>query len=693
MTPKICRKRLLLVAAFLWGCWGTLAARLVQVQVGGRDLYTARLERQSKRRISIPARRGRILDRKGVPLALDLEGFSYFVVAPAKQPFRIARIFSDMGGWTYGTLLTKLRGKGFVWLARKVGEEEALKIRKWKLPDVQEIRELRRRYPMGSLAGQVLGYTDVDGQGIEGAELAFDHYLMGEPGWALCRVDGRGRRIPEVDLPEKSPRDGADVRLTLDIEIQSIVEEELAATVERHRARSGVGVVMVPRTGEVLALAHVPKFDPNHPEGGPMWARRNRAITDIYEPGSTFKIVTAAAALGEGVISPDDSVFCEEGALPVAGTTFRDAHPYGWLSFREVVEFSSNIGIIKVARRLGGDRLYRYARAFGFGAETGVGLQGEVKGILKPPSTWSGLSLASIAVGQEVSVTALQMACAYAAVANWGVLMRAQVALEVVGPGGEVLWRMRPEPIRRVISEGTARKLVELLEGVVERGTGGEAMVPGVRVAGKTGTAQRPREGRKGYAPGEFVASFVGFLPAESPELLCLVVIDTPRKGGYYGGQVAAPVFRRIMERVLALPSHPFSRRVQELLEEGRVPRTVSVPDVRGLPPDEAMQILGEVGVKGEVQGVGGVVVRQYPEPSSTVPEGGRVVLTLGGEGRPERRLPNLRGLTLREAIRRLKLLGVEVRVYGSGRVRRQSPEPGSMVREGMICTIEGYER
>ncbi len=691
MIPKIYRKRLLVIVGLFGGCWALLAARLVQVQIGGRRAYAARLERQSERRISIPARRGRILDRKGFPLAVDLEGYSYSVMAPVRHPFRIARLFSDLGGWSYGALLARLRGKGFVWLARKVGEEEALRIRRWDLPGVREVRDLRRRYPMGSLAGQVLGYTDVDRRGIEGAELAFDRYLRGEPGWTLCRVDGRGRRIPEVGLPKKPPEDGADVRLTLDVEIQSIVEEELKAAVEKHRARSGIGVVMIPRTGEVLALAHVPRFDPNRPDEGPRWFRRNRAITDIYEPGSTFKIVTAAAALEEGVITPDDSVFCEEGVFLVAGRAFRDAHPYGWLRFREVVEHSSNIGVVKVAEMLGGDRLYRYARAFGFGAETGIGLPGEVKGILKPPSAWSGRSLASIAVGQEVSVTAMQMACAYAAVANGGVLMRPQVVLEVVGPERKILRRMKPEPIRRVISEATARKLVEILEGVVERGTGREAMIPGVRVAGKTGTAQRPREGGRGYAPGEFVASFVGFLPAESPELLCLIVIDTPREGGYYGGKVAAPVFKRIVERVLALPGHPFSRRVQELLEGE--PRTVLVPDLRGLPPDEAVQTLREVGVKGEVRGIGGVVVKQYPEPGSKVPYGGRVVLTLGGEGRSERKLPDLRGLTLREAIRRLMFLGVDVRVYGSGRVQCQSPEPGSVVKEGMICTIKSCQR
>ena len=331
------------------------------------------------------------------------------------------------------------------------------------------------------------------------------------------------------------------------------MEEELKAAVERHRARSGMGIVMVPRTGEVLALASVPGFDPNRPGDYPMWTRKNRVITDIYEPGSTFKVVTAAAALEEKVMSPEDSVFCEEGAFLVAGRRFRDAHPYGWLTFREVVELSSNIGTIKVAERLGKDVLYRYARTFGFGAETGIDLPGEVKGILRPPSAWSGRSLASIAVGQEVSVTAIQMACAYAAVANGGMLMRPQIVLEVKGAGGKVLKRMKPEPVRRVVSEETARKLVEFLEGVVERGTGREARIPGVRVAGKTGTAQRPLEGGGGYAPGEFVASFVGFLPAEDPELLCLVVIDTPREGGHYGGQVAAPVFRRVVERVLSL--------------------------------------------------------------------------------------------------------------------------------------------
>jgi len=687
VIPRVHRRRLFLLTLLLGACWTGLAVRLVQVQLGGNKAYASRLERQSKLRLELPARRGNILDRKGHILALDLEGFSYYTFAPAEDPDRTARLFSKVGDFPYSVLLSKLRRKGFVWLARGLGEKEAMAVRRWGLPGVREYKEFRRVYPMGKVAGQVLGYTDVDGKGIEGAELAFDGYLRGRPGWALRRRDGRGGWIPE-DLPMRPPRDGANVVLTLDVEVQAILEEELKAAVERHRARSGMGIVMVPRTGEVLALASVPGFDPNRPGDYPMWTRKNRVITDIYEPGSTFKIVTAAAALEEKVISPEDSVFCEEGAFMVSGRRFRDAHPYGWLTFREVVELSSNIGTIKVAERLGKDVIYRYARTFGFGAETGIDLPGEVKGILRPPSAWSGRSLASIAVGQEVSVTAIQMACAYAAVANGGMLMRPQIVLEVKGAGGKVLKMMKPEPVRRVVSEETARKLVEFLEGVVERGTGREARIPGVRVAGKTGTAQRPLEGGGGYAPGEFVASFVGFLPAEDPELLCLVVVDTPREGGHYGGQVAAPVFRRVVERVLSLPGHPFSERVQEMLK--RTPEMVRVPDVTGLPPDEALQVLSGIGVRGEVQGTGGVVMRQHPKPGCEVPEGGRVVLTLGGGRMSGGKLPDLKGLTLREAMRRLEALGVGVRMYGSGRVVKQSPAAGSEVGEGTVCILEG---
>ncbi|HIE03309.1 MAG TPA: PASTA domain-containing protein [Candidatus Latescibacteria bacterium] len=687
MIPKVHRRRLFLLTLLLGACWTGLALRLVQVQLGDNEAYASRLERQSQLRLKLPARRGDILDRKGHILALDLEGFSYYIFAPAGDPYRTARLFSEVGDVPYYVLLSKLRRKGFVWLARGLGEREAIAVRRWKLSGVREYKEFRRAYPMGDVACQVLGYTDVDGKGIEGAELEFDEYLRGRSGWALRRRNGRGGWIPE-DLPMRPPRDGADIVLTLDAEVQSILEEELKAAVERHRARSGMGIVMVPRTGEVLAMANVPKFDPKHPEDYHMWTRKNRTITDIYEPGSTFKIVTAAAALEEKVISPEDSLFCEEGAFLVAGGRFRDAHPYGWLTFREVVELSSNIGTIKIAEKLGKGVLYRYARAFGFGAETGIDLPGEVKGILRPPSAWSGRSLASIAVGQEVSVTAIQMACAYAAVANGGMLMRPQIVLEVKGVGGKVLKRMKPEPLRRVISEETARKLVEFLEGVVERGTGREARIPGARVAGKTGTAQRPLEGGGGYAPGEFVASFVGFLPAEDPELLCLVVIDTPKEGGHYGGQVAAPVFRRVVERVLSLPGHPLSKRIQEMLK--RTPEMVRVPDVTGLPPDEALQVLSGIGVKGEVQGTGGVVMRQYPEPGCEVPEGGRVVLTLGGGGISGGKLPDLKGLTLREAMRRLKALGVGVRMYGSGRVVKQSPGAGVEVRGGTVCILEG---
>ncbi|RKY70800.1 MAG: hypothetical protein DRP97_03085, partial [Candidatus Latescibacterota bacterium] len=544
------RLKLVVVGAFLFGL--VLAGRLFSVQLVNRGKYES--NRPAARRVALEARRGEIFDAEGTRLATNLSAYSYYVSAPSevRRPAEVAERFARIGGEPRSEILSRLsRGCSFTWLLRKADDRTDQEIRKWNLKGVHTLMETTRHYPFGALAGQVLGYTNVDNKGIEGLELGLDEDLHGKPGWMAFRVDARGRRFAEINNPVQDPRDGDRVLLTLSAPIQEIVEEELSDAVARFSARSGQAVLMDPRTGAILAMANAPSCDPNHPGKTAVWTRKNRTITDCYEPGSIFKIVAVTAALEEGIKRPEDRIFCENGKFKVAGRTIRDAHKYGWLTLQEVLEYSSNIGTIKVAQELGPRLLYQYGRAFGFGYQTGINLPGEVKGTFRPPAKWSGLSLATIAMGQEVSVTALQMATAYGAIANGGVLMRPWIVRAVKDAHGKTVRESKPQAIRRVMSPETARTLTEFLLGAVERGTGVNAQLEGVHVAGKTGTAQKAIEGGRGYAPGQYVSSFVGFLPAEDPKIVCLVSVDTPR-GVYYGSQVAAPAFKRIMDRVLS---------------------------------------------------------------------------------------------------------------------------------------------
>ena len=697
------RLKLVVVGAFLFGL--VLAGRLFSVQLVNRGKYES--NRPAARRVALEARRGEIFDAEGTRLATNLSAYSYYVSAPSevRRPAEVAERFARIGGEPRSEILSRLsRGCSFTWLLRKADDRTDQEIRKWNLKGVHTLLETTRHYPFGALAGQVLGYTNVDNKGIEGLELGLDEDLHGKPGWMAFRVDARGRRFAEINNPVQDPRDGDRVLLTLSAPIQEIVEEELSDAVARFSARSGQAVLMDPRTGAILAMANAPSCDPNHPGKTAVWTRKNRTITDCYEPGSIFKIVAVTAALEEGIKRPEDRIFCENGKFKVAGRTIRDAHKYGWLTLQEVLEYSSNIGTIKVAQELGPRLLYQYGRAFGFGYQTGINLPGEVKGTFRPPAKWSGLSLATIAMGQEVSVTALQMATAYGAIANGGVLMRPWIVRAVKDAHGKTVRESKPQAIRRVMSPETARTLTEFLLGAVERGTGVNAQLEGVHVAGKTGTAQKAIEGGRGYAPGQYVSSFVGFLPAEDPKIVCLVSVDTPR-GVYYGSQVAAPAFKRIMDRVLSLKDCSVSAELSAALESEAVVRgeRVIVPNVCGLPVPQAIETLCASRLAGSSNSVRGkvrkakeaVVSGQWPVAGAKAVVGTKVWLASAPseafalEG-ASAKLPNVVGMSFREALRRLSALGVQVNIRGNGRVKRQRPRAGARVREGMVCVLEG---
>lgn len=533
--------------------------RLFQLQVIEAAELAQKASRQHRKVLTVEGGRGTIYDRQGKILAMNMEVPSVFgeprVIGDARgTASRLARVLLADAR----QMETKLKnGRDFVWLERRVPPDKAEQLRSLSLPGIGLIPEGRHFYPNGRLLAHVLGFANVDNQGLEGLERRYDGHLRGERGHFVVERDALGGAVFPKGLEYAAPSPGKDLVLTIDEVIQYVAEQELDQVVTKTRADGGVAIIVEPKTGAILALAVRPNFDPNAPgTDGSLW--RNRAIADTFEPGSTFKIVTAAAALEEQLFSPGDLIFGEDGKYMVENTVVHDHHKYGWMTFAEVLHKSSNIGIIKVAQRLGTENLAKYLKAFGFGQKTDLDLTGEVRGLTKESQDWGRRSLASIAMGQEIGITAMQLAMAASAIANGGWLIRPYVVSEIRSSSGTALARFEPTARRRVISSETSRTMIDILRGVVlPGGTGTLAAVPGYDVAGKTGTAQKvdPHTGR--YSRTRTVASFVGFLPADDPQLTILVVIDDP-KTDQWGGTVAAPVFQRIAAeavRHLGIPS------------------------------------------------------------------------------------------------------------------------------------------
>lgn len=544
---------LLLLAGF-----GVILFRLVNLQVLQAAELTARADRQHQKSVLLEGARGTVTDRHGKVLAMNVEVPSIFGVPTSlDNPGNAARSLSAVLRLRREEIEKKLRqDKHFVWLARKVEPEQGRRLEQLSIDGIGMVMEGRRFYPKGPLLAHVLGFVGMDGIGLEGLERRYESQLHGEKRLTILQRDALGRTVFPKGLREQAPSAGHTLTLTIDEVIQYIAEKELEEAVDHARAKSGAIIVMEPQSGAILAMAVSPRFDPNAVASLTADRWRNRALTDTYEPGSTMKVVVAAAALEERVMMPGSMLFGENGRMTVANTTIHDHEKLGWMTFAQMIQKSSNIGAAKTGMLLGEQRLYRYLQAFGFGQRTDIDLPGEVGGLLKSPREWGRRSLASISMGQEVGVTPLQMLSAVAAIANDGVLMRPHVVSDVRDQKGQPVKEILPHVRRRVVSPATARTLTTILEGVVTSGTGTKAAIPGFRVAGKTGTAQKvdPRTGA--YSSALSIGSFVGFVPADSPRLAMIVVIDEPQ-GEAWGGVVAAPVFRRVGEQTLAYMGVP----------------------------------------------------------------------------------------------------------------------------------------
>jgi cell division protein FtsI (penicillin-binding protein 3) len=629
------KKRLLAAGGAIGIGLFLILGRLVQLSVIHNDELARQATNQHKQRITLATRRGAIVDRSGEPLALSIPAESLYV-RPRHLPTDIDTFVPQLASAlripTQEVKKPLRSAAPFVWLKRRATPQEAIQVRALGISGVEGMETERRFYPQGALAAPVLGFTNVDAQGMEGIERAYDRYLRGEPTQILGERDALGRTI--FAQGGESPPEALNVRLTLDLGLQYIAEQELGKAVRTTRAEAGTVIILDPQTFAILALAQVPTFDPNTPAAGRPEERRNRALSDVYEPGSTLKTLLAAAALDTNRVRLEEKIFCERGNYQVGKYTINDHHPYEWLTFMQVLQYSSNIGAAKIGERLGKDVYGAYLQAFGLGRVTGLGVPAESPGLLPSPHSWARINLVTASFGQGVAVTPLQLACAYAALANDGVLMRPYIVHEVFNEQGRAVVTNSPQRLWQAVRTETAHRVVGMLEKVVEReGTGWRAQVEGFRVAGKTGTSQKVSPAG-GYSRGR-IASFVGIVPADRPRLVILVAIDEP-KTGVYGGAIAAPVFQTIARRVLA-----------QLGIEGNTPKVELVATTPALAT--------AVPVHGQSSG------RQVFTYTTTFPAAG------------EAGTPNFLGMSLREAVLTAQHNGWHITTSGSGYVTRQT--------------------
>jgi cell division protein FtsI/penicillin-binding protein 2 len=643
------RRRLLVVAA-IFGLWAVaVQVRLVWLQVVRHDYYVQRAERQQQRTLTLPAERGDIRDRDGRMLATSADAATIYAVPteiddPVATTNALCRVLDgcrQSREWRDALLERLSRRRAFAYVKRQVSPDEARAVKALDLAGIGFSTESRRFYPNRELLAPVLGYVGVDNKGLGGLEQTYDRVIRGEEGMSLVFTDARRHAYDRVDRP---PTVGASLELTIDAVLQHAVERELRAGVEAARAEGGVAIVMDPWTGEVLAMASLPTFNPNvYGEFDPE-SRRNRAVMDIYEPGSTFKTITASAAFEEGVLTPDTPIDCAPGYITIGTRRVNDMHRYGVLSFAEVLAKSSNVGAIKAGFRVGGERMLRYVRRFGFGTRLSRDLPGEQAGIVWPELNDS--ALASVSMGYQIGVTPLQMAAAVSSIANGGRLFRPRVVRAVVRDG--VRTPVEPDVIRQTVSPRTAAIMTSVMEGVVDHGTARSARIDGYTIAGKTGTSEKIENGV--YVKQKHMASFVGFIPSRSPAVTVLVVIDTPRAIGRTGGVVAAPVFRRISEVVL---------------------RQLAVP--RNLNPEKPV-----------------LVARRQETPVTPVKYGApQIVPSAPVVPARDGLMPDLSGLSARSAIRQLARLGLAPSVEGLGVVAAQHPAPGTPLDPGTRVRLE----
>ena len=641
-------------------CWVGLSMRLFQIQIVDGEHLRLKGQNQSMVQKPLKAIRGNIYDRNNVSFTRNIIHYSFGVhPMQIENKEKFAEQISECLDGDKDTYLKKLNSsKSFEYLERNMMRSHCEKLLINKPEGLIVERDSRRYYPHGNIASQALGFVDLDDKGISGIEQKYNNYLAGKAGWVVRQMSGRGKSTFKTNLPQKPPIDGANIQMTLDLEYQAILQEELAAQRDKTDATAAMGLIMNPQTGEILAISSVPDFDPNYPGRSEIGWQRNKVITDQFEPGSTYKIVPILAAVDRNTVSLWEEFNCENGSYIFAGRTIKDWEDFGLLTMPQIMENSSNVGVIKIAETLGTNTLYRYSRDFGFGMHTNINIAGEHPGTLRHVSEWSDISLAEISLGHEVGVTAIQLGMAYAAIANGGFLLKPRLVKQIVSPSGEIVYSEQPEVIRKVASKDVMDIMTDMLCRVVETGTGTKASIKGWTVAGKTGTAQKFIDGH--YSNKKFISNFVGFFPANNPQLVGVIILDEPKIGYHWGGYGAAPVFHKVMERIINMDDSirllkPQTIEKDHMLVQERLPLSHTSDNTVAKP----------------------VVLSNA---MSIVP----VVQKANGDTY----LPDVRGMSLRKARSVIRQIGLRTHFKGSGKVIWQSPKPGTIVTHGSICTI-----
>lgn len=651
---KIKKRVVLLSSAFLI-FWLVVLTKLFLIQVLQSSKYQQLCKDQADYQKIIPPIRGTIYDRNLKALTVDIVTYDLGVhpyLIKDKQQY--AQALSKLLKPNYTQYLNLLNSdKSFLYLERNIPHQDmtAFLDKYQYFPGFAIERKIRRNYPFGEITGPLIGVTDVDNRGIIGLELELDPYVCGTPGWQIALKDGWGRLNNRPDLPFQETINGNDIVLTIDHEYQTILYEELRNAFDKHLTDKAMGIIINPLNGEILAMVSLPAFDPNSPDKSPVSDQKNSVVTDIFEPGSTFKIVTATAALDKGKVHPEEIIYCGDGQIEIGKRIIHDYKKYEYLTFTEVIKKSSNIGTIKTAQKIGADQVFDYARRYGFGAKTDIQFPGEVPGIIHPLKKWTELDLAQVAIGHGVCCTTLQLAYAYAAIANGGYLLKPQLVKRIETKEGICLFAANPQCIRRVASPQIMTLMKELLRLTVQSGTGIKAEINGMAIAGKTGTAQKVTP--EGYSKSEYDATFVGFFPVTNPQLLCVVVLDNPKGYDHTGGSVAAPVVRDIFKRIVNLSDELFFPTDQ-----------MPTPPMNYANNSNSDQDIRKAIISSNQKRVN-LTTYQYTQL-----------------------MPDLQGQTLRQAVAIIQNLGMDITVNGTGVVTSQFPQKNSIITADTRCVL-----
>lgn len=711
------KRRLIFALLFISALIFALIIRLGYIQiVQGEELKKQALE-QWTRGIPVQARRGLILDRNGKKLAISISRDTVWcrpidIENPKEDAKKIAEILNLDEDEVYNKITSK---QSIVKIKQWIEKEESEALRKANINGIEIAEDNKRYYPFGNFASHIIGHTNIDQVGQYGVEAAYNKYLTGTAGKWVKTTDAAGRQLPYETEKLYEAKNGLNVVLTLDETIQHFAEKAALEVLVKNKAKNVSIIVMEPETGDLLAMANKPDYDPNSPtsptsdEEAQLWEGlsqdellkewfanwRNFAINDVYEPGSTFKIITAAAALEENVVNPNSKFYCSgyvrqiKSGKPIK--CWRYYNPHGSQTFVEGVQNSCNVVFVELGLRLGAEKFYEYLKAFGFGEVTGIGFSGESPGIIpSSPDVIKDVNIATISFGQGIAITPIQLVTAVSAVANGGNLMVPRVVKSLVDDEGNVVHTYEPEIKRKVLSEQTSRTLLEILESVVTDGTGKNAYVPGYRVAGKTGTAQKVIDGR--YADGKYISSFVAIAPANDPKIVVAVIIDEPSNGAYYGGQIAAPVAGEVVKDILSyLDIEP--QFTDEELEQNEK-ENVTVPDLINKEIKEASRLILSLGLKYNTDAYfieeGAVVLDQFPLPGSVVKRGSNIDIYVESK-RPENEkiiVPDLTGTTREQAVEALNQLNLRFEFSGSGIVIDQIPKAGTEVDFNSLVNV-----